>query len=108
MARAGGSHPRRPGRPELRGRAAAAAVEQLTVPAASDWSEASFSSRSWKCSNTDMMPVNDTTSFRQKSIGKVSIRKPSVRQLSQFVKYVSWSSLSIGQVVKLKCSLPKS
>ena len=60
MARAGGSHSRRPGRPELRGRAAAAAVEQLRVPAALDWSEASFSSRSWKCSNTDLMPVDFT------------------------------------------------
>ena len=36
--------------------------------------------------------LQDTTSIRKKSIGKVSIRQPSVSQVRQLVKYVSWSS----------------
>ena len=45
--------------------------------------------------------VNDTTSIRQASIGKVSIRQPSVSQVSQLVKYVDSSSRKgIRQFVK--------
>ena len=36
--------------------------------------------------------VNDTTSIRKMLIGKVSIRQPSVSQVSQLVKYVDSSS----------------
>ena len=44
--------------------------------------------------------INDTTSIRQASIGKVSIGQASVSQVRRLVKYVDSSSMSIRQVEK--------
>ena len=42
------------------------------------------------------MRLVNTTSFRKASIGQESIRKPSICQVSHFVKYVNYSTSNIN------------